>query len=368
MVDEMRGKRVIALDTESDSLFSYYPKVCLIQISAYADGDGTNVSDYLVDPLAIDDLAQLGELLSVEEREVVMHAAENDLLLLQREYGISVERLFDTQLAARILGKKQVGLASILDEEFGVASDKRMQRTNWGSRPLKREQIVYAQKDTHFLLPLRERLSAELKEAGRWEEAQDAFELLVATDFESKETPERTMWQMKETRDVPRESTGVLEALWEWRELEAQRRNTPPFKILGNRALAALAEQRPATLEELGQVKGVGASSVRRYGNEILDAIRNGQERPLPELPEPSKPPEYMLDKKIVRRYDALRKWRTRTADSREVDPDIVMANSTLLEIAKRAPDSLAELQDIREVGAWKANKYGPAILGILKK
>ena len=204
MVEHLRGKRLVALDTESDSLFSYYPKVCLIQISAYADGDQSEVTDYLVDPLALRELVPLGEVLSQPENEVVMHAADNDLLLLQREFGMSIAHIFDTQLAARILGRQSVGLAAILDEEFGVTSNKRMQRTNWSSRPLKREQIVYAQKDTHFLLPLRRKLRAELQSAGHWEEAQEAFDLLVDADYDQKITAERTLWSMKETRSVPR--------------------------------------------------------------------------------------------------------------------------------------------------------------------
>ena len=373
MVEQMRDKRVIALDTESDSLFSYFPKVCLIQISVYQDGepegdDRGEVADFLVDPLALDSMDPLGELISQPEREIVMHAADNDLLLLQREFGISIERLFDTQLAARILGKDKVGLAAILDEEFGVVSNKRMQRTNWGIRPLKEEQIVYAQKDTHYLLPLRNKLISELKSAGRWDEAQEAFGQLAETDFDGKEPSERTMWQMKETRTLPRESLGVLEALWDWREGEAQRRDTPPFKVLRNQALVEMAEQQPSTLDEIAHTPGVGEGGVRRYGAALLDTIREGRVRPIPDLPEPSNRPEYMLDKKVLARFDRLRKWRTASAEKRGVAPEIVMSNATLLEVAKRRPSNVDELQEIREIGPWKANTYGTEILAIVKK
>ena len=368
MVDQLRAKRLFALDTESDSLFSYYPKVCLIQISVCADGDQSDITDYLVDPLAVRELGPLGELLSQPESEVVMHAADNDLLLLQREFGMSIQQIFDTQLAARILGKRSVGLAAILDEQFGVSSNKRMQRTNWGNRPLKTEQIVYAQKDTHFLLPLRRKLSAELKSIGRWEEAEEAFDLLVDADYDQKTTAERTLWSMKETRNVPRECTGVLEALWEWREREAQRRDTPPFKVLRNQVLAELAEQQPSTLPEFASTPSVGNASVQRYGKEILAAIQDGRHRPLPDLPEPAGRPEYSLDKKVLARFDALRRWRTKTANKRKVAPEIVLTNGALLEIAKRRPATLDQLQEIREVGPWKAKTYGPAILEIVGK
>jgi ribonuclease D len=368
LTEKLKEKRVIALDTESDSLFSYYPKVCLIQLSAFENGDGSAIRDYLVDPLAIESITPLTDLLSQPSYEIVMHAADNDLLVLQRDFGIAVERLFDTQLAARILGKDKVGLAAILDEEFGVTSNKRMQRTDWGNRPLQPEQIAYAQMDTHYLLPLREKYSAELQSAGRWQEAQEAFSQLVVTEFEGREPSDRTMWQMKETRMLPEEYLGVLEALWQWRENEAQRRDIPPFKVMGNKALAELAENQPATKRELANTPHIGRATVHRYGSQLLEMIRDGQRRPLPEPPESARPPDYRLDRKIMARYDALRKWRTKTAEQRGVAPEIVMANATLLEVAKRSPQNLKELQKIRDIGPWKAETYGAAMLEIVKK
>jgi len=371
LVMRLQDKRSIALDTESDSLFSYYPKVCLIQLSVYVDGidaaDG-EVADYLVDPMAIDDMTPLGDLIGHPDREIVMHAADNDLLVLQRDFGISIQRIFDTQLAARILGRDKVGLAAILDDEFGVTSNKQMQRTNWGSRPLKQEQIVYAMKDTHYLLPLRAKFRTELENAGRWEEAQEAFEILVGTDFEDKEPPERSMWQLKETRSVPKESLGVLEALWEWREAEAQRRDMPPFKVMRNNELAVLAERQPTTVQALSNMRGVGGGTVRRYGTQLVAAIEEGQHRPVPDFPEPVSRPEYTLDRKTMALYDKLRAWRTKTADARHVAPEIIAANSILLEVAKREPADLTELQEIREIGPWKAKTYGPDILDIVRK
>ncbi len=364
-------RRRFAIDTESDSLFSYYPKVCLLQISAYAapGGDNTaNVVDYLVDTLTYPTLEPLGRLLAQPGVEVVMHAAENDLLLLQREFGFEFACVFDTQLAARVLGWQQAGLAAILDECFGVISDKSMQRTNWSKRPLTAEQIAYAQIDTHYLFALQERLTQELKDAGRWEEAQEDFALLVQTDYSEKEPPARTMWQMKETRGVARRHTGVLEALWQWREAEAQRRDIPPFKILRNRALTELAEAQPSSERELDAVSALGRTEIQRYGKHLLHAIAEGRSRPLPDLPAPTVRPEQLLERDVLTRYDTLRRWRTRTAEARGVAPEIIFANGILLEIAKRRPRSASELLEIREIGPWKAKTYGPAILEIVAK
>lgn len=368
MMQELAKKRLIALDTESDSLYSYYSKVCLVQISAYADTTQCEIVDYLVDPLALDDLSPLAQLLSLPDYELIIHAAENDLLLLRREFDITVKRIFDTQLAARILGRKKVGLAAILDEEFGIVSNKRMQRTDWGKRPLTPEQIIYAQKDTHFLLSLRETLKAELKDAGRWQEAQESFRQLVEIDFASKETPARTMWQMKETRSVAREDLGLLEALWEWREMEAQRRDTPPFKVMRNQALLEMTLERPSTIDGLLATQSVGKTNVRRYGKQLLKVIEEGQRRPAPDLPDPVPRTDYSPDKKIQSLYDSLRKWRTQTANARGVAPEIVMANGTLMEIAKQRPRSISALLDLDDIGPWRAETYGPAILKIVNR
>ena len=191
MLNHLSQQHLVALDTESDSLYRYYPKICLIQLSVSSGGDQNDpvaVVDYLVDPLRLSDLSALGQLLAVPGREVIMHAAENDMLLLYRNFGFTFDQVFDTQLAARILGWKQVGLAAILEAQFGIVSDKRMQRTNWGKRPLMPQQIAYAQMDTHYLPALRGRLIAELQERDRWEEAHEAFNHLSHIDYSTRVT------------------------------------------------------------------------------------------------------------------------------------------------------------------------------------
>lgn len=376
MMAVLAERRQFAVDTESDSLYSYYPKVCLLQISVYSAGHDSpetqertaDVIDYLVDTLRLADLGRLGPVLARPETEVVMHAAENDLLLLRREFGFSISNVFDTQLAARILGWQQVGLAAVLEKCFSIVSNKSMQRTDWSKRPLAPDQIAYAQMDTHYLFALQQKLTEELKAAGRWEEAQEAFSLLTQTDYRDKEPPERSMWQMKETRGVPHERLGVLEALWEWREAEAQRRDTPPFKVLRNQTLVELAETQPARSDELARASSLSRTGIQRYGTQLLQAIAEGRRRPLPDLPEPTLRPEQFLDRDVLACYDTLRRWRTHAAETRGVDPDIVLANGALLEIAKRRPRTLSDLRQIREIGPWKAKTYGPAILDIVVK
>lgn len=369
LIAYLRHQPRFALDTESDSLYSYHGKVCLIQISAHDDHhapETSEIADFLVDPLRLEDLTPLGELLADPAVEVVMHAADNDMLMLYRSYGFTFGRIFDTQLAARILGWSQVGLAALLEKHFGIVSNKRMQRTDWGKRPLTPQQIAYAQMDTHYLLPLRDLLVAELQARGRWEEAQDAFAALVATDPAARTPEERTFWQMKSVRDVPRQQQGVLEALWQWREDAARAADRPPFKVVNDSVLIELARLQPETKAELEAAPGLSELQIRRYGDELLRAIQSGRSRPLPPLPNGESRWEQQLDKAAQLCYDALRRWRTETARARGVDADIVLPNSTLFAIAQSHAASLDDLAQLPGLTPWKLQHYGPAILDIL--
>ncbi len=370
MMAHLRLQPLIALDTESDSFFRYTPRICLIQISTpagagcQAEADPTDVVDYLVDPLQLADLGPLGTLLADPSVQVILHAAENDVFLLQREYGFRITNIFDTQLAARILGRRGVGLAAMLEEEFGVVSDKRMQRTDWGRRPLTPQQMTYAQIDTHYLPALRCHQIERLEQAGRWREAQDAFQALELLRYE--EPAPRTVWSMKRSRDVRREQTGVLAELWRWREDTAQRLNLPPVKIIPDRVLIELTQRAPATFAALRKVPGLAERQVQRYGKELLAAVERGQARPLPELPTSTPRPDQLLDDQDQKLFNALRQWRSQVAASRGVDPDIVFSNHLLLQIVEKRPQTIEELASIPAVGPWKAETYGPAILQLV--
>lgn len=384
LLDHLNQVRLIALDTESDSLYSYVPKVCLLQISVLTDpsdeqpqgrepsngalqnGEWLQVTDYLVDPLRLD-ISSLGPIFASPETETIMHSAENDILTLHRDFGFTFGRIFDTQLAARILGWSGVGLAAILEREYGVVSNKKMQRTNWGQRPLSAEQIAYAQVDSHYLLDLRVRLLRELDEAGRVQEAADGFDLLAQSSHVDRPQTERTVWSMKLARSVPYAQMGLLEELWVWREQEAARRDRPPFKIMGDKVLTDLVQMEPTSRSELGRVRGLSDHLVRRYGDALLKAVRRGRERPAPAFPngDDNGP---RLEGSVLACFDALRRWRTATAKGRGVDPDIVFSNDVLIQIAQQSPKSAEDLLAIPAIGPWKAKTYGPEIVRIVAR
>jgi len=171
LVDKLALESIIAVDTESNSLFAYQEQVCLIQFS-------TQQYDYLVDPLALDDISSLEPIFSSPEIEVIFHAAEYDLLCLKRDFGFTFTNLFDTMVAARTLGQEAVGLGSLLKAKFGVAVEKKYQRANWGQRPLPEDMLQYAQLDTHYLIALRDILKQELITNGRYALAEEDFRRL----------------------------------------------------------------------------------------------------------------------------------------------------------------------------------------------
>ena len=359
MLDRVLAQPRVAVDTEADSLFSYYHKVCLIQFSIPG-------LDYLVDPLALADLRPLGALFSSPRVEKVFHAGENDILMLQRDYGFQFTHLFDTMLAARILGWPHVGLAALLRERFGVELDKRMQRTDWGRRPLSPEQLTYARLDTHYLLPLRDRLYEELLARHRWEEAQDAFTALSKIEFVDKPFDPDGFWRIEGIRQLNGRQLAVLRELYLWREECARCADLPPFKIASSRVLILLSQRQPTTLRALRQFPGLSSLVCNHFSFELLSAIRRGQVAPIPTPPQRLSSEGSRPDAATQARYEALRCWRTRQAAKRKVDPDLVLTNEVLWQIARRNPQSFEELAQIGLLSPWKLRTYGPALLAVL--
>ena len=347
-----------ALDTESNSMYAYHYQVCLIQIS-------TDEQDYIIDSLALRELDPLGELVQREDVEVTMHAAENDVLLLHKDFGWTFGRLFDTLWGARILGWQRPGLASILKEQFGVELDKKMQRTDWGKRPLSARQLSYARMDTHFLLPLRDRIEQELRAAGRWEEAQEVFADLTRIRWHEKDPA--TFWRLSGVRDLEPQQQAVLKALFDWREQRASQRNVPPYRVLRNETLVELARTQPRNEAELMRVPGVPRRFPPHLARKLVNIIRKAQKAPVPAYPARQSSGQRPDDNAIAR-YEALRQWRTAKAAQRGVEPDVVMTNSVLMTIANANPASLEELGVLGVLGPWRLGEYGPDILRIISK
>jgi ribonuclease D len=356
MIAALRGQPLLALDTESDSLYRYFFKVGLIQIS-------TPATDYLVDPLRLPDLTPLGDIMADPAVEKVIHAAENDILMLKRDFSFRFANVFDTMLAARILGWKQVSLAALLAQHFGVKLDKRAQLTDWGHRPLDAAQLSYARLDTHFLVPLRDLLSAELRQRRRWREAQDAFSALPQVTYVEKPFDPEGFWRIKGARDLRGNELAVLRQLYLWRDEQARKLDRPPFKVLGNDRLVEMSQRQPARLADLP----LSARQIELFGRSLLAAIAAGRAAPPPLPPVRSSNGNGRPTPEALARFDQLRAWRVRRAADRAVDADLILNNDALMTIARAAPATLEALAALDVMGTWKMEEYGPDLLRVIE-
>ena len=358
LVERLSSQSVIAVDTESNSLYAYQEQVCLIQFSI----PGT---DYLVDPLSDLDTSPLGAIFSNPKVEKVFHAAEYDVMCLRRDFGWSFANLFDTMWAARVLGWPRSGLGNILQERFGVHLDKRWQRYDWGERPLSPKALAYARLDTHYLIALRGQMLAELQERDRVQEAREFFiEVAQAKPNNRSFNPDNDLWRVKGVWDLEPQTRAILRELLIWRDAEARRRKRPPFKIVNDPTLVELALVQPRNVGEMQGINGFKSHHQRRYGHKITKAVAKGaSSAPPPRPPRPPRPPD-----KVLERYEALREWRKKTASQRGIDPDVVMSNATLWALAQHSPHSTHELADLNVLGVWKQETYGQALLGVLHK
>lgn len=354
LIQRLAAEPVIAVDTESNSLFAYREQVCLIQFS-------TPAQDYLLDPLTLPDLQALAPLFANPHQQKVFHAAEYDILCLKRDYGFEFANIFDTMVAARALGRPQVGLAPILETHFGVKLNKKYQRANWGQRPLTPDQLSYARLDTHYLLPLRELLTSELVAVGRLEEAQEEFIRLTRVKAATSEPDGTSFWRINGARELTPAQAAVLSELHAYREHQAEHANRPPFKIMNDQTLLEIARRCPHHPAELQGVSGMTASQIRRHAKGLLEAVQEGLAAPPQHPPRLTREPDDVLE-----RYERLQKWRKQKAQGRGVESDMILPREALWELARRPPRTLDELVKIEHLGPWRRTTYGAEILRVL--
>ncbi len=356
MVDRLRHEPLLAFDTESNSLHAYHERVCLIQVSSRS-------TDYIIDPLALPDLTLIGDLLADPRIECVFHAAEYDLMCLKRDYRFEVVNLFDTMVAARVCGIRQIGLQNLVQAYLGVTLDKSHQRDNWGKRPLPAACLRYAQFDTHYLPDLRDMLLAELEARHHLEEACETFDDLcrLTEAHEGRSFDPEGYWKIGVPARLSPRQMATLRELYITRERLAQHADLPPMNVAQNRTLVELAQHTPTTREALRGIYGMSPNAVRRWGDEWLKTIAAAQHTPLRQQPIIEAIPPDIAD-----RYNALHAWRKKRAEQRGVESDVILTKQTLWSLAYKAPTSPDDLDDIEGLGPWRTQAYGAEILAVL--
>lgn len=356
IADELTQKDILAVDTESNSLYVYQEQVCLIQFS-------TREKDILVDTLALPDLTPLGPIFSSEDILKVFHAAEYDLICLFRDYGFKFNFLFDTMIAARTLGYQKIGYGSLLEQHFDIHMKKKYQRANWGQRPLKQEMLKYARLDSHYLIPLQAILRRELEESGRWELALEDFRRSTQNIEDTTETTEEDFWKLRGARDLNPREAAILKSIYQFREAKAQQQNRPSFKIMSHQAVVEIAENAPKNREDLLQLSALSNRVAKRYEKGLIKAVQQGKKAP-PEYP----PHHERPDDDVLERIDTLREWRKLTGRDLGVPSDVILARDVLYRIARANPGNMRQLQNQMRDVPYRFDRFGHEIMNILQK
>jgi ribonuclease D len=357
----LRAEPLLAVDTEAASFHRHKDRVYLLQISSREE-------TAVVDPLAVQSLGPLGEVLADPKIEVVFHDADYDLRLLRQEYGINASNLFDTRVAAQLLNEPGVGLAALLEKYLDVHLDKRYQRADWSARPLSPEMLEYAAADTRHLPRLRDLLRERLTQMGRLGWAEEEFELLANVRWSPPAADEPPYLRMKGAKALDGRGLAVLRELFQWRDDLAQRTDRAAFRILNNEPMLFMAKSPPADLAALKEVRGVGPEQAQRRGNDILAAVRRGlavPERDLPRIPRPQRRPQ---DLACEARLERLKAIRNQLAVRYDLAAGVLCANGTLEAIARVNPSSLDDLSAIRELRRWQIREFGGDLLAALRQ
>ncbi len=364
LAEALLREKVIAVDTEADSFYHYFDKVCLVQIA-------TRRKIFLIDPLALGgpaELAPLGPVMASSEVRKVFHAAEYDLFVLKRDCGFTFANLFDTMVSAQLLGYPALGLGALIERHFGVTLPKDQQRSDWSQRPLSASQESYAAADVAFLIRLAEKLEKELREAGRLEWADEEFRTLTERAWPERPFDELGYLRIKGARNLDDAGLGVLRELYLVRDARARQVDRPPFKVLGNRTLLEIAEARPTTAEELASIRGVSELVRRRMGREILRAVARGSRKGHGPVPRPAGNGKRRMDRRTERRLTALKRWRAARARELALDAGVFCPNACLEAIAWKNPRRPQDLKEVPELKGWFAREFGDEVVEVLAR
>jgi ribonuclease D len=348
------GAGPLAVDTEADSFHHYREKVCLIQLSF--DGE-----DVLLDTLSEVSLGPLAPVLANPAVRKIFHGSDYDLRLLHRDLDLRVRGLFDTMIAARLVGERSFGLASLLERNFGVRLDKRFQRADWSRRPLTDEMREYAATDTRHLAELAERLEERLTSLGRLAWASEEFERLERVRW-AAEPAEEPFRRVKGSGKLDRAALAILRELHGMRDSRARSRDVPPFRVLRDEVLVRVAAAAASARDPTPSPSSLPPSwrdGSRRV--DIVSAIERGLKLPEAEYPERQKRIRKRLAGDLERRFLGARADRDRLAKELDLDSS-VLAPRALLERSIELLGGGGDLDDVPELRRWQAELLGPIL------
>jgi ribonuclease D len=352
---------LIAADTEAASFHRYRDRIFLIQLASPGRTE-------IIDPLALTDLEPLGRLLADSGVEKTFHDADYDLRILDRDYGFHAHGLFDTRIAAQLVGEPAIGLAAMLEKYLGVTLAKEHQKADWSRRPLPAAMLAYAAADTEHLLALRGRLRERLTGLGRLGWAEEEFTRLEQLRWTGTPDGADAFLRIKGAKALPPRQLGALRALYGWREALAAQQDRATFRIIGNDALLAVAKALPRTMAELRGIAALPASLAERHAAALLESVGRALTLPEAALPHVDRPPRQPRDPAVEARMERLKAARNRVAAELGLDPGVLCGRSTL-EAAARAqpqPRDRGDLSRIEGLRRWQIEVLGDELLRAL--
>lgn len=352
-----------AIDCEADSLHHFLEKLCLLQISVPGE-------DFVIDPLVPLDLHPLVEILG--QKPILAHGADFDVRILRRFYGFRPRKLFDTLLAAQLLGYDRQGYADLAERHCGMKLNKTAQKADWSKRPLTLDLIEYASNDTRYLEPIVDAMRKELGALGRLDWHRQSCERLLKTIHnltESKGDPERD-WQVKGSRDLKGLSLTILKQMWLWRDSEARRRDRPPFKVLNTDTLIDLARWSGEHPNDDVAKMPKAPSNVRGQLRERLNAIVL-ESRHLPQaqwMPAAKTGSSKRWGDRESSVLATLKTAREKAALELKVLPSLLATNASLEAVIVASPESREDLAALELLMPWQVEVLGDAIVEVSRE
>jgi ribonuclease D len=361
-VAAFRREPLVAADTEAASFHRYRDRIFLIQLSSPS-------TTAIVDPLALADLAPVGELLADPKVEKVFHDADYDLRTLDRDYGFRARHLYDTRIAAQLAGEPAVGLAALLEKYAGVKLAKQHQKADWSQRPLPAAMLAYAAADTEHLPTLRAALRDQLRGLGRLSWAEEEFQRLEELRWTAVPDGADAFLRVKGAKALRPRQLGALRELYRWREARAAEQDQATFRVIGNEALLAVAQALPRAAAELAHIPALPPSLARRHGAALLAAVGRARELADADLPRVERTPRPPRDPAFDARAERLKAARNRAAAALALDPGVLCGRATLEAVARATPPPTdrAGLARIGELRRWQIEALGDELLAALR-
>ena len=361
LVHRLENSPVVGVDMEADSMYHFKEKVCLLQI-------GTHDINAVIDVLQVHDLSVLAPVFENYDIKKILHGADYDIRSLYRDFNLNINNLFDTQIAGCFVGMSSTGLAAMVAQILNVNLDKKFQKKDWSKRPLPPAMLEYAARDIVYLIPLANFLEEKLKIKDRLQWVIEECQLLSKVRYNNNLSQEPLYLKFKGAGHLPSRKLAVLEDLLQYRLRVADKKDRPPFKIMGNLSIMEMARQTPQTLTKLEKAKILSPLQIQMYGKYLINVIKTALNKPSEQLPIYRSKRTPVLPRRTSDRIKALKDWRLIKAEGLGLDPALLCSKNALVAIAINNPAKFEELKSVSELKKWQLAAFGGEIIVALEK